>query len=84
MQLAEIRNFDKVSACSQLGLSALKIKMNSVIAGRLFSVHFSGWFTSTHVAHLLWLLLRKNDHGTIFLNFPQFIVPYQCLFQKMQ
>ena len=24
-------------------------KMNSVIAGRILSVHLSGWFTSTHV-----------------------------------
>ncbi|XP_027049078.1 sodium- and chloride-dependent taurine transporter-like [Pocillopora damicornis] len=45
MQLAGIMNFDKVPArCQwrQLRLSALEIKMNGMIAGRLFSVHFSG------------------------------------------
>ena len=60
MQLAGIRNFDKVSACCQLRLWALQIKMNGVTAGRLFSVHFSGWFTSTHVNHLLRLFLGKK------------------------
>ena len=28
-------------------------KMNGVIAGRILSVHLSGWFTSTHVTRYL-------------------------------
>ena len=46
------RRFDTEKSL-QIRLSALKIKMNGVIARRFFSVHFSGWFTSTHVAHIL-------------------------------
>ena len=81
---AGIMNFDKVPArCQwrQLRLSALEIKMNGMIAGRLFSVHFSGWFPSTHVNRLLGLFLRKNGYRTIFLNFPLMFLTNVC-FEK--
>ena len=52
-----------------------------MIAGRLFSVHFSGWFPSTHVTRLLGLFLRKNGYRTIFLNFPLMFLTNVC-FEK--
>ena len=40
----------RISLC-MLSAEALSIenKMNGVITGRILFVHFSGWFTSTHV-----------------------------------
>ena len=49
MQLEGFWNPDEVSACYRLRLSTLEIKINGVIAGMIFSVHFSGRFTSIHV-----------------------------------
>ena len=51
-----------------------------MIAGRLFSVHFSGWFPSTHVTRR-GLFLRKNGYRTIFLNFPLMFLTNVC-FEK--
>ena len=51
MQLAEFGNVDKVSACFQLRLSALKMEINGAIAGgTFFPIHFSTFSHSCYTS----------------------------------
>ena len=77
MQLAEFGNVDKVSACFQLRLSALKMKTNGAIAGEIFFPYISLVGLPQLVLHIFWGdSLEKKIIEQFFSNFPQFNVPY--------